>query len=152
MKCYLSLCFACFLTLSLTTVLHADGIEAAAHAEQLIESCNNKNIISVAQCLNHNLNRKWKYELEYTGRPFYAIGRFDKVRRSLVGNLFAFMNVGKYRVACKITKKYADILDNIGEYKTVLISGVLESYNLTFDLRRFHHLRLTPYCSVEVAT
>jgi hypothetical protein len=29
---------------------------------------------------------------------------------------------------------------------------VMDSYHLIFNLRRYHHLRLTPYCLIEAAT
>jgi hypothetical protein len=69
----------------------------------------------------------------------------------LIGNLFAFVTVGQYRVSCKVTKKYAETLDDMDDHRRVLISGVLDSYHLIFNLHRLHHLRLTPYCSIEAA-
>jgi hypothetical protein len=152
MTCCSWVCLACLLLFAVTGRLHAEGIEAAAEAERLIASCHDRGMLSVPQCLNDNLNRKWKYELDYAGKPFAAMGRFKEVRKSLVGNLFAFILVGQYQVACRVTKKYADRLSGIESSRTVLVSGVLESYNLTFNLTRVHHLRLTPYCSIEIAT
>ena len=142
-------CLACCFAFAVSRATFAGGIEAAASAEELIQSCRGKAILSRPDCLNDSLNRKWKYELEYAGKQFSAIGRLEMVRRSFVGNFFAFMIVGDYRVACKVTKKSADELDSIGHDGKVLISGVLESYHITFNLHRLHHLRLTPYCSIE---
>jgi hypothetical protein len=130
---------------------HAAGIEAAASAEELIAFCNSKSVLSRPGCLNSNLNRKWKYELEYAGKPFSAIGKFEEIRKSLAGNLFAFVKVEQYRVACQVTEKNAEALKAIGGSRNVWINGVLESYHLTFNLRSFHHLRLTPYCEIEPA-
>ncbi|HEY7646139.1 MAG TPA: hypothetical protein VH858_13945 [Hyphomicrobiales bacterium] len=129
----------------------AAGTEAAEAAEKLIEACQGKGVLSVQKCLNDGLNRKWRYELDYAGKPFSGVGRFENVRKSMIGNLFAFVTMGKYRVACKVTKRVADALGKLGGPRTVLVSGVLESYLITFNLHRLHHLRLTPYCSIEPA-
>ena len=128
----------------------AAGIEAAENAEQLIAACRMENLISVPRCLNYNLNRKWKYELEYAGKPFSAQGRLESIRKSIIGNLFAFIAVGQYWVACKVTERHADKLNRMGGSRMVLVSGVVESYHLIFNALRFHHLRLAPYCSIEI--
>jgi hypothetical protein len=130
---------------------HAAGIEAAAAAERLIEACHSKRAFQPG-CVNYSLNHKWRHELEYAGKAFSAIGQLDQIKKSLIGNLFAIANVGQYRVACKITERYAAKLENIDKQRKVLISGVLDSYKISFNLHRFHHLRLTPYCSIEFAT
>jgi hypothetical protein len=89
--------------------------------------------------------------LDYAGKPFSGVGRFENVRKSMIGNLFAFVTMGKYRVACKVTKRVAEALGQLGGQRTVLVSGVVESYLMSFNLHRLHHLRLTPYCSIEPA-
>jgi hypothetical protein len=136
-------------TIALGRPAQAAGIEAAATAEQFIADCRELSFFQRPKCLNYSLNRRWKEELGYTGKPFSAIGRLEGVRTSLAGNLFAFVMVDAYRVACKITKSYGDRLRGMDSSQTVLISGVIDSYYLTFDLHRFHHLRLTPYCTIE---
>jgi hypothetical protein len=128
----------------------AAGIEAAESAEQLIAACRMENLISVPRCLNYNLNRKWKHELEYAGRPFSAQGRLESIRKSILGNLFAFVAVGPYWVTCKVTERDAERLNSMGGERMVAVSGVVESYNLIFNTLRFHHLRLAPYCSIEL--
>lgn len=151
MRCCSVVCLAfCFLA-AFSGASQAAGTEAAEAAEKLIESCHGKGVLSTQQCLNDSLNRKWRYELDYAGKPFSGIGRFEDVRKSLIGNLFAFVTMGKYRVACKVTKRAAEALGKLGGRRTVLVSGVLESYLMTFNLHRLHHLRLTPYCSIEAA-
>ena len=149
MRCCSLFCVAVCLTVACSGISNAAGIEAAEEAEKLIQSCNTKNAISVPKCLNDSLNRRWKYELEYTGKPFSAIGRVVEVRKSIIGNFFAFVDVDQYRVACKVTQRQAEALGNMEADRAVLVSGVLESYHLTFNLHRYHHLRLTPYCSIE---
>ena len=149
MKCCSLLCALFCCTLTLSGASQAAGIEAAANAEELIEACRDKNFIVVPACMNYSLNRKWKHELEYAGKEFSAIGRFDEVKESLIGNLFAFLTVDEYRVACKITKRHAGVLNELGSHRRVFISGVIESYKISFNLHTFHHLRLTPYCSIE---
>jgi hypothetical protein len=149
MRCCSLVCVAVCLTVACSGILRAAGIEAAEEAEKLIQSCNTKSAISVPRCLNDSLNRRWKYELEYTGKPFSAIGLFVEVRKSIIGNLFAFIDVDQYRVACKVTQRQAETLSIMEARRAVLVIGVLESYHLTFNLHRYHHLRLTPYCSIE---
>jgi hypothetical protein len=140
----------CFLLVSNTTS-GAVGIEAAADAEKLIESCRNDDVVLPPLCIGAKLNREWKKELEYAGKRFSAIGYFDGVKRSLVGNHFAFVTVEAYRVGCKITETDASRFSSFGA-KKVLISGVLESYRLSFNLHHFRHLRLASYCLIEVVT
>lgn len=150
MRCCSWLYIAACLVFAADSPAFAAGIEAADSAEQLIQSCGTKTVVSMPECLNYNLNRKWKYELNYAGKPFSAVGQFAQIRKSLIGNLFAFVRVDQHQVACKVTERYAARLGNIGASSRVLIRGVLESYNISFNLRRFHHLRLTPYCVIEV--
>jgi hypothetical protein len=152
MKAFAVLCLAVCVTAAFGQDRHAAGIEAAEEAEQLIASCHDKRTMSVPACLNYSLNRKWKYELDYTGKPFSAVGRFDEIKKSLLGNLFAFVSIGEYRVACKVTKKYAETLENLEGRRAVFVTGVMDSYHLIFNLHRYHHLRLTPYCLIEAAT
>jgi len=148
MKCCsiigLSVCFA----LSLGGSCRALGIEAAAKAEQIITLCNQKSFLARTHCLSVNLSGKWRHELGYAGQPFSAFGQLTEVRRSLAGNVFAFATVEEYRVACKITDRQAKLLRGLGN-RRVLITGVMEGYHISFDLHRFHHLRLTPYCVIE---
>jgi hypothetical protein len=150
MKCsslvWLALCFL----LVFSGTCHAAGIEAAADAEKLIESCRDRNVVFPALCINTKLKYKWKKELDYAGKRFSAIGHFDGVKNSLAGNLFAFVTVEKYKVGCKITERDAHYFSSIGGTKNVLITGVLDSYRLFFNFHRFHHLRLTPYCTIEL--
>ena len=141
----------CFL-LVFSKTSHASGIEAAADAEKLIQSCRHSDVALPPLCINTSLNLKWKKELEYAGKHFSAIGHIDGVKRSFVGNFFAFVIVEKYKVGCKITERDASYLTGIGGSRKVLISGVLDSYRLSFNLHRFHHLRLTPYCRIELMT
>jgi hypothetical protein len=151
MRCCSVLCLAfCFLA-AFSGALRAAGPEAAEAAEKLIESCQGKGVFSAQRCLSDSLNRKWRYELDYAGKPFSGVGRFENVRRSVIGNLFAFVTMGKYRVACKVTKRVAEALSQLGGERTVMVGGVIESYLMTFNLHRLHHLRLTPYCSIEPA-
>lgn len=150
MRCCSLLCVALCVVFASSRALHAVGIEAAAIAENLIESCQSKNLAFSPGCVNYNLNHKWKNELQYAGKRFSAIGQFDQIKKSLLGNLFAFVTVRQYRVACKITQRYAENLTNTANQRKVLIDGVLDSYKLSFNLHRFHHLRLTPYCSIEL--
>ena len=155
MRCCSLFCFAIGFTFALNSISdaagkEAAGIEAAENAEQLIASCRNENLISVPRCLNYNLNHKWKYEREYAGKPFSAQGRLDKVRKSIIGNLFAFIAVGRYWVACKITERDAVKFNDMEGNRMVLVSGVVDSYHLIFNTLRFHHLRLVPYCSIEI--
>src|SRR5262245_39392443 len=117
------ICLALYLTFAFSRTLHAAGIEAAATAEQLITSCQNENFLQIQRCLNDNLNRKWKYELAYTGKPFSAIGRLEGLRKSLIGNIFAFVAVNKYWVACKATKNSVEALSDLERDQTVMISG-----------------------------
>ena len=91
---------------------------------------------------------KWRQELGYAGQPFSAVRTLAEVRRSLAGNVFAFVTVGDYRVACKILDRNAEPLRSLGDQR-VLITGVVQGYHVSFDLHRFHHLRLTPYCVIE---
>ena len=76
---------------------------------------------------------------------FQPSGKLADVRRSLAGNVFAFVAVGEYQVACKVMDGQVEPLQSLGD-RRVLITGIVEAYHLSFDLRRFHHLRLTPYC------
>ncbi len=147
MRCCSVLCLAFYFALSASGISQAAGIEAAADAERLIAACNAENLIRVPLCLNYSLNRKWKYEWGYAGKPFSAIGRLEGLRKSLIGNVFAFVAVNRYWASCKIKREDAAKLENIVG-RQVLISGVLAGYRLTFDLHRFHHLRLDPYCSI----
>jgi hypothetical protein len=149
MRCCSLFCVVICLNFVLIRIAFAAGIEVAANAEKLIESCDGRNIVSSARCLNYNLNQKWKYELDYAGKAFSALGRFDEIKKSILGNLFAFVKVDQYQVSCRVTERYAEALKNIATPGRVLITGVLESYHITFNLRSFHHLRLTPYCSIE---
>lgn len=126
----------------------AAGIEAAENAEQLIDSCRNENIVSRPRCLNQKFSQKWK--LDYAAKPFAARGRFENIRRSIIGNLFAFIAVGKYWVVCKVTEQNAEKLNNMERGRMVLVSGIMDSYNLSFNMLRFHHLRLAPDCSIEM--
>ena len=144
-------CLAFCFVAPLSGASHAAGIEAAARAEELVTICKSKNFLLLPACLHSSLSREWKKDLDYAGKPFSAIGQFEDIRRSLVGNLFAFMLVGQYRVACQVTEKNAEALRAIGGPRSVLINGVLDSYRLSFNLHRLHHLRLTPYCSIEPA-
>ena len=82
--CSLLVAALCFLAMS-SRASQAIGIEAAESAEQLIEDCRAKGVFSSSECLYSSLTKKWKYELEYTGKPFAAIGRFEAVRRSVIG-------------------------------------------------------------------
>ena len=145
-KFFLAFCFA----VSLSGACHAIGMEAAAEAEEIVARCRMKNILARPRCLSLNLSRKWRYELGYAGKPFSAIGKLADVRRSLAGNFFAFVTVGDYRVACKVTEANVEPLKRLSE-RRVFIKGVLQGYHLTFNLHRFHHLRLTPYCLIEAA-
>jgi hypothetical protein len=145
---WLAFCF--LLVFSETSA--AAGIEAAADAEKLIESCHDKDVVFPPLCINTKLKYNWKRELEYAGKRFSAIGYLDDVKKSLVGNFFAFVIVEKYKVGCKITQSDARYFSSIGNTKSVLISGVLDSYRLYFNVNRFHHLRLTPYCTIEFMT
>ncbi len=131
--------------------VHAMGIEAAAKAEELIALCNSKGVLSRPGCLSSSLNHQWKYELGYAGKPFSAAGEFEQIAKSVLGNFFAFVMVDRYLVACKVTEQKAEALKTIGGARRVLISGVLESYRVTFNLHSVHHLRLTPYCEIEPA-
>jgi hypothetical protein len=151
MRCYSLVCVALCFVFASGRACHAVGIEAAATAEQLIEACRNSDAFSPG-CVSYSLNQKWKEELAFAGKPFSAIGRFDQIKRSVVGNLFAFALVGQYRVACKVTKRHAEKLANLDKQRRILISGVVDSYRVSFNLHRFHHLRLTPYCSIEIVT
>ena len=148
MKCCsiigLSVCFA----VSLSGPCRAAGLEAAAKAEQIIAICEQKSVLARLQCLSVNLSQKWRYELGYAGQSFSAVGELTEVRRSLAGNVFAFVTVEAYRVACKVADRQAEPLRSLGG-RRVLITGVVEGYHISFDLRRFHHLRLTPYCVIE---
>jgi hypothetical protein len=128
----------------------AAGIEAAADAEKLIESCRSSGVAFPPLCINAKLNREWKKELEYAGQRFSAVGHFDGLKKSFAGNLFAFVIVEKYKVGCKISERDASYISSIGGTRKVFISGVLDSYKLFFNLHRFHHLRLTPYCTIEI--
>jgi hypothetical protein len=155
MRCCSLFCCAAVFVLALSSITDAAGkepagIEVAENAEQLINSCRNENIVSRPRCLNQNLNRKWKYELDYAGKPFSAQGRLEDIKRSIIGNLFAFIAVGKYWVVCKVTEQSAEKLNNMKRGRMVLVSGIMDSYNLIFNMLRFHHLRLAPYCSIEM--
>ena len=155
MRCCSLVCCATVLALALSSISgaaakEAAGIEAAEDAEKLIALCRNENILSRPRCLNQNLNRKWKYELDYGGKPFSAKGRLENIRKSIIGNLFAFVAVGRYWVVCKVTEQYAEKLNNMERSRMVLVSGIMDSYNLIFNTLRFHHLRLAPYCSIEM--
>lgn len=148
MKCCSIICvWVCF-AVSLSGPCRALGIEVAAKAEQIIAFCDQKSILARPHCLSVNLSRKWRHELGYAGQPFSAVGKLAEVRRSLAGNVFAFVTVEEYRVACKVTDRQAEPLRSLG-VRRVLITGVVEGYHISFDLHRFHHLRLTPYCSIE---
>jgi hypothetical protein len=151
MRCCSVFCLAFCLLAAFGGPSRAARTEAAEAAEKLIEACQGKGVLSTQKCLNDSLNRKWRYELGYAGKPFSAVGRFETVRKSLIGNLFAFVTIGNTRVACKVTKRAAEALGKLGGTRTVLVSGVMESYRMTFNLRRLHHLRLTPYCSIDAA-
>ena len=123
MRCCSVLCLAfCFLA-AFSGASRAAGTEAAEAAEKLIDACHGKGVLSTQRCLSDSLNRKWRYELDYAGKPFSGIGRFEDVRKSVIGNLFAFVTVGKYRVACKVTKRVAEALGKLGGRRTVLVSG-----------------------------
>ena len=148
MKCCSIIGLSVGFALALSGPSRAAGLEAAAKAEEIIAFCEQKNILARLHCLNANLSRKWRYELGYAGQPFSAVGTLAEVRRSLAGNVFAFVTVGEYRVACKVADERAEPLRSLGD-RRVLITGVVEGYHVSFDLRRFHHLRLTPYCSIE---
>lgn len=150
MKLCVKLCLAVGFAVSLSGAGHATGMEAAEKAEEMIARCRLKNILVRPACLGINLSRKWRYELGYAGKPFSAIGKLAEVRRSLAGNFFAFVTVGDYRVACKVTEKNAEPLKRLSD-RSVFIKGVLQGYHISFDLHRFHHLRLTPYCLIEPA-
>ena len=153
MRCCSLFCCATVLVFALSSISDAAeketaGIEAAENAEQSIDSCRNENIVSRPRCLNQKLSRKWK--LDYAGKPFSARGRFENIKRSIIGNLFAFIAVGKYWVVCKVTEQNAEKLNNLERGRMVLVSGMMDSYNLGFNMLRFHHLRLAPYCSIEM--
>ena len=150
MKVWVKFCLAFCFAVSLRGACHAAGLEAAEKAEEIIARCKQKNILARPACLSANLSRKWRYELGYAGQSFWAIGQLATVRRSLAGNYFAFVTAGNYRVACKVTIKMVALLKRLGDQR-VLIKGVLQGYHLTFNLHRFHHLRLTPYCLIEAA-
>ena len=151
MRCCSLVCAVLCFVFAFGRECHAVGIEAAVTAEQLIEACRNDTAFSPG-CVSYSLNRKWKHELEFAGKPFSAIGRFDQIKKSVVGNVFVFALVGRYRVACQITQRQAEKLANLDNQRKILISGVLDSYRVSFNLHRFHHLRLTPYCSIEMVT
>lgn len=121
---------------------------AAAKAEQIIALCNQKSILARPHCLSVNLSGKWRHELGYAGQPFSAVGKLVEVRRSLGGNVFAFVTVEEYRVACEVTDGQAEPLRSFGD-RRVLITGVVLGYHISFNLHRFHHLRLAPYCVIE---
>lgn len=148
MKSWWTACLALWLALSFGGACRAMGIEAAEKAEEIIAHCRAKPVLRRPFCLGANLSRRWRYELGYAGQPFSAVGELTDVRRSLAGNLFAFVAVDDYRVGCRVTEGNADALKRLSG-RSVLIRGVLQGYHLTFDLHRFHHLRLTPYCLIE---
>lgn len=150
MKLCLTACLALCLVLSAGGACRAMGIEAAEKAEEIIAQCREKSVLSRPYCLNANLSRKWRHELGYAGQPFSAVGKLTDVRRSLAGNVFAFVTVGDYRVGCQVTEGNVEALKGLTD-RRVLIRGVLEGYHMTFDLHRLHHLRLTPYCVIEAA-
>ncbi len=148
MNCCAVICLSVGLAVSLGGPCRASGIEAAAKAEEIIASCNRKNILARPRCLSVNLSGKWRYELGYAGQPFSAVGTLAEVRRSIAGNVFAFVTVGEYRVACKVTERQAEPLQRLGD-RRLLITGVMQGYHVSFNLHRLHHLRLTPYCRIE---
>lgn len=144
---FVSLCL-----LMSVTVSRAAGIEVAVEAEKLVESCQRKNAAAIPFCLNEQLNRNWKYKLGYRGLPFSEIGSLETIRKSAIGNLFAFVKVDDHKVACKITRNYAAELDSIRKTQKVLVTGKIDAFYLIFNFRSLHHLRLAPYCSIEPAT
>lgn len=150
MKLCLTACLALGLVLSAGGACRAMGIEAAEKAEAIIAYCREKPVLRRPLCLSTNLSRKWRFELGYAGQPFSAVGQLEEVRRSLAGNVFAFVAVGDYRVGCRVTEGNAEPLKTLSG-RRVQIRGVLEGYHMTFDLHRLHHLRLTPYCVIEAA-
>jgi hypothetical protein len=148
MKCCSVICLSVCFAVSLSDPGRALGIEAAAKAEQIIALCDQQGILARPGCLSVNLSQKWRYELGYAGQPFSAVGTLAEVRRSLAGNVFAFVRVDEYRVGCKVLNRNAEPLRSLVD-RRVLITGVVEGYHMSFDLRRYHHLRLTPYCAIE---
>lgn len=148
MKCCSIICLSICFAVSLSGPCRALGIEAAAKAEQIIAFCEEKSILARLHCLSANLSRKWRYELGFAGQSFSAVGKLADVRRSLAGNVFAFVAVGEYQVACKVMDRQVEPLQSLGD-RRVLITGVVEGYHISFDLHPFHHLRLTPYCVIE---
>ena len=149
MRKYALLCFIGCCMFVFSKAVQGKGIEAAASAERVIESCQEKSSIYAAACVNNKLNGQWGPK--YIGKTFYAIGRFEGVKQSVLGNVFAFVVVDQYRVSCKITKTHTESLGNIAGGRAVLIQGVVDSYRLRFNLQRLHHLRLVPYCLLEAA-
>ena len=102
-------------SLSLSGPSRAAGIEAAAKAEEIIAHCRAGPVLRRPLCLSANLSRKWRYELGYAGQPFSAVGKLAEVRRSLAGNVFAFVTVGEYRVGCQVTDGQAKPLQSLGD-------------------------------------
>ncbi len=147
MRCCSIIAVAFCFALTWSSACRAVGLEAAEKAEEIIAFCRQKPLLARPHCLSANLSRKWRYELGYAGKPFSAVGRFAEVRRSIAGNVFAFVSVGAYRVACKVTRAQAEKLRSL-EGRRVLIAGAVQGYHISFDLHRLHHLRLTPYCVV----
>lgn len=148
MKCCSVICLSVCFAVSLCGPCRALGIEAAVKAEQIIALCEQQSILARPGCLSVNLSQKWRYELGFAGRPFSAVGTLAEVRRSLAGNVFAFVTVEEYRVGCKVLDRNAEPLRSL-EGRRVLITGVVEGYHMSFNLHRFHHLRLTAYCLIE---
>jgi hypothetical protein len=142
------ICLSVLFALCLSGTGRAAGIEAAAKAEQIIEACKQKPLLARPRCLSVNLSGKWRHELGYAGQPFSAIGKLAQVNRSLAGNVFAFVTVESYRVACKVTDRQAEPLESLSG-RRVLMTGIVQGYHMSFNLHRFHHLRLTPYCVIE---
>lgn len=144
--------FVCVCLLTSILPSRAAGIEVVIEAERLVAGCHRKSAVAIPFCLNEQLNRNWKYKLGYRGLPFSGIGSLEAIRKSAVGNLFAFVKVEDHKVACKITRNYAAELDSIRKTQNVLITGKIDAFYLIFNFRSLHHLRLAPYCSIEPAT